>query len=86
LHQPTFTQQNQVQEYRLQLHRDSATPAVQTLLRLARMELEEVKLKLLRAPESEVRRLQGEASVWMSIANTIENDPTRIDKPIKPTV
>jgi len=50
------------------------------------MELEEVKLKLLRAPESEVRRLQGEASVWMSIANTIENDPTRIDKPIKPTV
>jgi hypothetical protein len=81
-----FTQHAQAQEYRLQLHRDSATPAVQTLLRLARMELEDRKVRLLRVGKDEVERLQGEASVWANIIDCIERDTTRVDKPLKPTV
>jgi hypothetical protein len=50
------------------------------------MELEAIKVKLLRAPSDQVARLQGEASVWLGITSTIEQDPTRVDKPVKPTV
>jgi hypothetical protein len=48
---------------------------VQSLLKLAQINLEVIKHKLLTAAADDVRELQGEGQAWSLIEQYIENDP-----------
>jgi hypothetical protein len=48
---------------------------VQSLLKLAQINLAVVKAKLLRAEGDDVRKLQGEGQMWEMLEQYIENDP-----------
>jgi hypothetical protein len=52
---------------------------VQSLLKLAQINLEVIKSKLLTAAADDVRELQGEGQAWALLLKYIENDPVTTD-------
>jgi hypothetical protein len=72
-------QHEQVAECRRMLRTAYNERAVQSLLKLAQINLEVIKSKLLTAAADDVRELQGEGQAWALLLKYIENDPVTTD-------
>lgn len=71
LPQPMFTQRDQVLEYRLRLQQASGEPAVQTVLQLLNLHIDQIKEKLLKVPANELEKWQGTAQGYMEVRKWI---------------
>ena len=72
----------QVLECRRMLRSDYNARVTQSLLKLAQLNLEMVKAKLLTAVGDDVPRLQGEGKAWNLLIQYIENDPLVEEQPM----
>lgn len=79
LHQPMYTQQNQVLEFRSRLHAASEEPVAKTLLLLLELELDKLRGKALTISESELKKLQGKAEAYQQVYKWFTEAMEKID-------